>query len=75
MFFVQILEELTDSYRTHSTDLTKTLSQYSHTQQEVRQIRYTCERVHVSMHFYFLLFYLNINKVYVAFTTEQLSQK
>ncbi|XP_069006159.1 GRB10-interacting GYF protein 2 isoform X2 [Embiotoca jacksoni] len=35
------LEELTDSYRTHSTDLTKTLSQYSHTQQEVRQIRTT----------------------------------
>ncbi|XP_026201268.1 RILP-like protein homolog isoform X2 [Anabas testudineus] len=35
----KMLEELTDSYRTHSTDLTKTLSQYSHTQQEVRQIR------------------------------------
>ncbi|KAM4547659.1 uncharacterized protein PAE49_016246 [Odontesthes bonariensis] len=33
------LEELTDSYRTHSTDLIKTISQYSHTQQEVRQIR------------------------------------
>ncbi|XP_054458910.1 dynactin subunit 1 [Anoplopoma fimbria] len=33
------LEQLTDSYRTHSSDLTKTLSQYSHTQQEVRQIR------------------------------------
>ncbi|XP_029003465.1 RNA-binding protein 25 [Betta splendens] len=33
------LEELTDSYRTHSTDLAKTVSQYSHTQQEVRQIR------------------------------------
>ncbi|XP_068558489.1 general vesicular transport factor p115 [Cebidichthys violaceus] len=35
------LEELTDSYRTHSTDLSKTFSQYSHTQQEVRQIRTT----------------------------------
>ncbi|XP_034737388.1 uncharacterized protein LOC117950439 [Etheostoma cragini] len=35
------LEELTDSYRTHSTDLAKTVSQYSHTQQEVRQIRTT----------------------------------
>ncbi|XP_039666688.1 general vesicular transport factor p115 isoform X1 [Perca fluviatilis] len=35
------LEELTDSYRTHSTDLAKTISQYSHTQQEVRQIRTT----------------------------------
>ncbi|KAM6939328.1 uncharacterized protein PEZ65_005404 [Lycodopsis pacificus] len=35
------LEELTDSYRTHSTDLSKTLSQYSHTQQEVRLIRTT----------------------------------
>ncbi|XP_076582384.1 uncharacterized protein LOC143318201 isoform X2 [Chaetodon auriga] len=33
------LEELTDSYRTHSTDLAKTVSQYSHTQEEVRQIR------------------------------------
>ncbi|XP_039985421.1 centrosomal protein of 112 kDa [Xiphias gladius] len=33
------LEELTDSYRTHSTDLAKTVSQYSHTQQEVHQIR------------------------------------
>ncbi|TDH08347.1 hypothetical protein EPR50_G00096530 [Perca flavescens] len=35
------LEELTDSYRTHSTDLAKTVSEYSHTQQEVRQIRTT----------------------------------
>ncbi|XP_072245941.1 uncharacterized protein [Leuresthes tenuis] len=35
------LEELTDSYRTHSTDLIKTISQFSHTQQEVRQIRTT----------------------------------
>uniref|UniRef100_A0A8P4KAU1 Epidermal growth factor receptor pathway substrate 15 n=1 Tax=Dicentrarchus labrax TaxID=13489 RepID=A0A8P4KAU1_DICLA len=35
------LEELTDSYRTHSTDLAKTLSKYSHTQEEVRQIRTT----------------------------------
>ncbi|XP_041791551.1 dynactin subunit 1 [Chelmon rostratus] len=33
------LEELTDSYRTHSTDLAKTVSQYSHTREEVRQIR------------------------------------
>ena len=37
--FVQTLEELTDSYRTHSTDLAKTVSQYSRTQQEVHQIR------------------------------------
>lgn len=43
--FVQTLEDLTDSYRTHSTDLAKTVSQYSHTQEEVRQIRYMCERV------------------------------
>ncbi|XP_028259491.1 trichohyalin isoform X2 [Parambassis ranga] len=35
------LEELTDSYRTHSSDLTKILSEYSHTQQEVRHIRTT----------------------------------
>ncbi|KAI3368941.1 hypothetical protein L3Q82_025908 [Scortum barcoo] len=35
---MQTLEELTDNYRTHSTDLAKTVSQYSHTQQEVRQI-------------------------------------
>uniref|UniRef100_A0A3Q1EEX1 Trichohyalin-like n=1 Tax=Acanthochromis polyacanthus TaxID=80966 RepID=A0A3Q1EEX1_9TELE len=37
----KMLEELTDSYRTHSTDLTKTLAQYSRTQQEVQQIRTT----------------------------------
>ncbi|XP_070764985.1 uncharacterized protein [Enoplosus armatus] len=41
------LEELTDSYRTHSTDLAKTVSQYSRTQEEVRQMRYARERVHV----------------------------
>ncbi|XP_029285028.1 peripheral-type benzodiazepine receptor-associated protein 1 isoform X2 [Cottoperca gobio] len=35
------LEELTDSYRSHSTELAKTVSQYSHTQQEVRLIRTT----------------------------------
>ncbi|MED6247435.1 hypothetical protein ATANTOWER_001361 [Ataeniobius toweri] len=35
------LEELTGSYRTHSSDLIKTLSQYSHTQQEVHQMRTT----------------------------------
>ncbi|KAJ0032267.1 hypothetical protein NQD34_002348 [Periophthalmus magnuspinnatus] len=35
------LEDLTDSYRIHSTDLAKTASQYSHTQQEVHQIRAT----------------------------------
>ncbi|XP_044056769.1 NF-kappa-B essential modulator [Siniperca chuatsi] len=35
------LEDLTNSYRSHSTDLAKTVSQYSHTQEEVRQIRIT----------------------------------
>ncbi|XP_071010361.1 cingulin-like protein 1 [Oncorhynchus clarkii lewisi] len=35
------LEELTDSYRNHSFDLAKTVSQYTHTEQEVRQIRIT----------------------------------
>ncbi|XP_061593818.1 trichohyalin isoform X1 [Cololabis saira] len=35
------LEQLTDSYRVHSTDLIKTVSDFSHTQQEVRQIRST----------------------------------
>ncbi|KAM6921148.1 uncharacterized protein FYW49_006930 [Xenentodon cancila] len=35
------LEELTESYRVHSTDLIKTVSDFSHTQQEVRQIRST----------------------------------
>ncbi|XP_056133233.1 uncharacterized protein LOC130110226 [Lampris incognitus] len=35
------LEELTDSYRTHCFDLAKTVSQYTHTQQEVRQISVT----------------------------------
>lgn len=40
--FVQTVEELTDKCRTHSTELAKTVSQYSHTQEEVRQIRYVC---------------------------------
>lgn len=35
------MEELSDCYRLHSTDLAKTVSQYSHTQQEVHQIRAT----------------------------------
>ncbi|XP_029988185.1 uncharacterized protein LOC115418031 [Sphaeramia orbicularis] len=39
------LEELTDSYRTHSSDLAKTVSQYSLTQQEVRQIRATVSEI------------------------------
>ncbi|XP_026161020.1 dynactin subunit 1 [Mastacembelus armatus] len=39
------LEELTDNYRTHSTDLAKTVSQYSHTQQEVRQLRATVSQL------------------------------
>ncbi|KAM3618898.1 uncharacterized protein V6R79_000150 [Siganus canaliculatus] len=33
------VEELADSYRAHSTDLAKIISQYSHTQQELRQVR------------------------------------
>ncbi|KAM6963021.1 uncharacterized protein FYW47_008650 [Aplochiton taeniatus] len=35
------LEELTDSYRTHSFDLAKTVSQYTHIEQDVRQLRAT----------------------------------
>ncbi|XP_014072278.2 RNA-binding protein 25 isoform X1 [Salmo salar] len=35
------LEELRDSYRNHSFDLAKTVSQYTHTEQEVCQIRIT----------------------------------
>ncbi|XP_062412636.1 uncharacterized protein LOC134102524 [Sardina pilchardus] len=35
------LENLTDSYRTHSFDLARTISQYQNTQQEVRDIRVT----------------------------------
>ncbi|KAL4634972.1 early endosome antigen 1-like [Arapaima gigas] len=35
------LENLTDSYRTHSLDLTKTLSQYQDTQRDVRQLKMT----------------------------------
>lgn len=37
----QTLEELSDCYRVHNTDLAKTVSQYSHTQQEVHHIRAT----------------------------------
>ncbi|XP_010870196.2 uncharacterized protein LOC105011680 isoform X1 [Esox lucius] len=35
------LEELTESYRNHSFELAKTVSQYSHTVQEIRHIRAT----------------------------------
>ncbi|XP_029906092.1 general vesicular transport factor p115 [Myripristis murdjan] len=35
------LEELTDSHRAHRFDLAKTVSQYTHTQQELQQIRAT----------------------------------
>ncbi|XP_072538023.1 uncharacterized protein [Salminus brasiliensis] len=35
------LENLTDSYRTHSFELARTVSQYQHTQQEVRELRLT----------------------------------
>uniref|UniRef100_A0A8C9VIA5 Uncharacterized protein n=1 Tax=Scleropages formosus TaxID=113540 RepID=A0A8C9VIA5_SCLFO len=35
------LENLTDSYRTHSLDLTKILSQYQDTQRDVRQLKVT----------------------------------
>ncbi|KAL2089485.1 hypothetical protein ACEWY4_014173 [Coilia grayii] len=37
----KMLEGLTDSYRTHSFDLARTISQYQNTQQEVRGIRVT----------------------------------
>ncbi|KAM4574165.1 uncharacterized protein V3H82_008888 [Fundulus diaphanus] len=37
----KMLEELTGSYRTHSSELTKTLRQYSQTQQDVHQMRTT----------------------------------
>ncbi len=50
--FVQTLEELTDSYRTHSTDLAKTVSQYSCTQEEVRQIRCVCVCMSTRMYVY-----------------------
>ncbi|XP_058612390.1 coiled-coil domain-containing protein 157 isoform X2 [Onychostoma macrolepis] len=35
------LESFTDSYRTHSFDLARMVSQYQHTQQEVRDLRVT----------------------------------
>ncbi|KAF7661872.1 hypothetical protein LDENG_00251510 [Lucifuga dentata] len=41
----KMLEELTDSYRTYSMDMAKTLSQYSHTEQEVHQIRLTVSQL------------------------------
>uniref|UniRef100_A0A3Q3W1Z6 Uncharacterized protein n=1 Tax=Mola mola TaxID=94237 RepID=A0A3Q3W1Z6_MOLML len=39
------LEELTDNYRTHSTELAKTVSQYLYTKEEVRQIVVRAEEV------------------------------
>ncbi|KAI4892545.1 hypothetical protein NFI96_024708 [Prochilodus magdalenae] len=35
------LESLTDSYRTHSFELARIVSQYQHTQQDVRELRLT----------------------------------
>lgn len=35
----KMLENFTDSYRTHSFDLARMVSQYQHTQQEVRDVR------------------------------------
>lgn len=37
---MQTLEELAESYRIHCTQLANTVSQYSHTQEEIRRIRY-----------------------------------
>lgn len=54
-----MLEELTDGYRAHSTDLAKTVSQYSRTQEEVRQIRYVCVRMQVRV-FWFLFLCFNV---------------
>lgn len=62
VLFYQTLEELTDSYRIHSTELAKTVSQYSHTQQDVHQIRYMWKPVwsfgfyHFFTHYSILLF-------------------
>lgn len=56
--FVQTLEELTESYRSHCTKLANTVSQYSHTQEEVRRIRYVC--LIVSICVCVLLFFLNL---------------
>ena len=68
MCFSQTLEELTGNYRTHSTDLAKTVSQYSQTQQEVRQIRYVCVSVcmYVSVWGFVSLVFLWIIILYVA---------
>lgn len=61
---VQTLEELTDSYRTHTTELAKTVSQYSHTQQEVRQIRYVCQHVSLSTDFCLVFLLINVHLMF-----------
>ncbi|KAM8889735.1 uncharacterized protein ACB058_011148 [Synchiropus picturatus] len=44
------LQELTDSYRSHSTDLAKTVSQYSQTRQEFRQVSATVSELKEEVH-------------------------
>ncbi|XP_028818556.1 uncharacterized protein LOC114769573 [Denticeps clupeoides] len=39
------LESLTDNYRTHTFELSRTIAQYQHTQQEVRDIRVTVSQL------------------------------
>lgn len=67
--FVQTLEELTESYRSHCTKLANTVSQYSHTQEEVRRIRYVCLIVSICVCSF--LIFCNILCLYM---TEQLCQ-
>lgn len=40
--FVQTLGTITDSYRTHGFELSRVISQYQHTQQDLRDLRYAC---------------------------------
>lgn len=71
--FVQTLDELTDNCRTQSTELVKTVSQYSQTKEEVRQIRLcVCVRVCVwELPARFLMLLICFNRAIVSELKEE----
>lgn len=73
--FVQTLEDLTESYRSHCTKLANTVSQYSHTQQEVCRIRYGSLIVSICMYVcVYVVVVLIFCNILCLYMTEQLCQ-
>lgn len=71
--FFQTLDELTDKCRTQSTELVKTVSQYSQTKEEVRQIRLcVCVRACVwELPARFLMWLICFNRAIVSELKEE----